>query len=161
MRRGSAIRNIQRASPKTAAAFLRKASTNILLPSGSSELDCKMLFYTLKGILKDIERNFQKPMVIDKRRAEHFIKYTMPSAPPLTLEDEKIFHRVDWLEEDLRSKGKRVWGTLQEDVDKFLWRDNGKIMGGFRLTVDCSAELLLANLFNINSYDQAREHQVR
>lgn len=49
-------------------------------------------------------------------------------------------------------------GTLKEDIDKFSWTDAGRHWGAFRVTVDISAEDVLAELFVLDTYERSNTH---
>ena len=51
-------------------------------------------------------------------------------------------------------RGERVEGTLKEDVDKFLWRENNELWSAFDVTLDVSAKNVLAELFVLDTYER-------
>ncbi|GMI47646.1 hypothetical protein TrCOL_g5426 [Triparma columacea] len=73
-------------------------------------------------------------------------------------DEETMLDGVRELENELYEKGKRVKGTLQEGVDKYLWRDGDNVWGAFGVTADKSAEGMLAELSLSETYTYARRH---
>ncbi|GMI48438.1 hypothetical protein TrCOL_g6642 [Triparma columacea] len=102
--------------------------------------DVNTVYMSIKGIMEEIEKNFHKPDVVDERSQKHFVEEIIPSPPPLTVEEENMLDGVGGLENMLYEKGKRVKGTLKEEVDKFLWREGDKVWAAFGVTVDKSTE---------------------
>merc|ERR1711871_1252825 len=114
---------------------------------------------SVENILEEIEKHFSQPDVIDKRRKRHFIEEVMPNAPDLTRKEEGMLRRLGNLQATLQEKGERVKGTLKEDVDKFLWREEGKVWGAYSVTVDLSAKSVLAEQFELDTYERSTKHR--
>jgi hypothetical protein len=106
--------------------------------------DVKATYAAVKGIVEEVAKQFRQPGVIDERRKRHFVEEIVPRALPLSREEDAMLERVGKLEKELHTKGKRVKGTLKEGIDKFLWRDEDKVWAAFGVTVDKSAEAMLA-----------------
>ena len=67
---------------------------------------------------------FQKEDVIDVRMKEAFSQ-NIPNAPPLTEGEQKLLDESVLMVEDISTKAKRVAGTVNESVEKFLYRADG------------------------------------
>jgi hypothetical protein len=127
--------------------------------SGSTKKgDIKAAYAAVKGIMVEVRKKFRQPGLIDERRKRHFVEEVMPRAPPLTREEERMLESVAGLEEELYKKGKRVKGTLKEGIDKFLWREEDKVWGGYGVTVDKSAKGVLAEQFLLDRFEYSEEH---
>ena len=74
-------------------------------------------------ILNQFCVRFQKDNVIDARRKADFIKNLIPNAPPLTEDEEEMIEESMKFVEDVTSRAKRIAGTVNESVEKFLYRD--------------------------------------
>ena len=77
------------------------------------ELFCKLasLFYD----------RFKKEDTIDARRKADFIKNGIPNAPPLTGDEQKMIANL--MREVEVMKAKRIAGTANDSVEKFLHQD--------------------------------------
>ena len=106
----------------------------------AKELFCKLasLFY----------ERFKKEDVIDARWKADFIKNGIPNAPPLTGDEQKLISESVTLAENIASRAKRVAGTANKSVEKFLYRD-GEGGTGWVLWVakiDAAAATMFAEL---------------
>jgi len=113
---------------------------------------------SLSVILGELESHFHKPGVIDERWRTHFVENLL-NAPPLTQEENLVVDQLSFLEENLRKKGQRARRTVKTGIDKFLWRDEDKDWYAYEVTVDISAQKLLADLFNFGSYTKKQKHK--
>ena len=120
--------------------------------------ECCHYLYLSENFDGGVEKHFHKPDEIDERRMEHFVEEVMPNAPKLTEDEEEMLGKLGDLETALIEKGKRMRGTLKEDVDKFLWREGDKIWGGYGVTVDKAAEKLVAEVFDLDTYMNSKRH---
>ena len=79
----------------------------------ANELFCKLgkLFYD----------RFKMEGVIDERRKADFIKNGIPNAPPLTEGEQDMIAKL--MREVEAMKAKRISGTVNDSVEKFLHRD--------------------------------------
>jgi hypothetical protein len=93
-------------------AALKKLGTSGEAAKGQ-ELFCKLasLFYD----------RFKKEEVIDARRKADFIKNGIPNAPPLTGDEQKMIAKL--MREVEVMKAKRIAGTANDSVEKFLHQD--------------------------------------
>ena len=89
------------------------------------------LFYKLAEMFYD---RFKKEEVIDARRKADFIKNGIPNAPPLTGDEKKMIEEAMELVKDVASRAKRIAGTVNDSVEKFLYRD-GEGGAGMGMTV--------------------------
>ena len=83
----------------------------------------------------------------------------MPNAPPLTELEDEMLKRVRGLEKDLAKNGKRIKQSLKENIDKFRWREGDKVWGSYSVILDKSAENVLANEVELDTYEISRLHQ--
>ncbi|GMH97173.1 hypothetical protein TrVE_jg7850 [Triparma verrucosa] len=72
---------------------------------------------------------FKKEDVIDERRKADFIENGIPNAPPLTGDEQKMIKESMEL---VASRAKRIAGTVNESVEKFLYRaeEVRRVIGG-------------------------------
>ena len=90
---------------------------------------------------------FKKEDVIDKRRKTAFIM-NIPNAPALTDEERNMVAELLDLVEEVQEKAKRVAGTANKSVEKFIYRD-GEGGAGWGMTVakiDVAAPTLFAEV---------------
>ncbi|GMH59675.1 hypothetical protein TrRE_jg8739, partial [Triparma retinervis] len=113
-------------------------------------------------ILYIVQSHFKRPDVIDKRIRQHFMDEIMPKAPPLTVAEVEKLKKSREIQK-LTIKAKRLPGMLRVPVEKYLWTqvkaNNLTVQWGLSVaTIDISAKALLAQLFEINTYSSAAEH---
>ena len=77
-------------------------------------------------------KRFKKEGVIDERRKTDFIENGIPNAPPLTEAEEDLIAKL--MSEVEVMKAKRIAGTVNDSVEKFLNRD-GKGGAAWGMTV--------------------------
>ena len=94
---------------------ITSASTGVTSKSGAA---VKKLFSKLADLFYD---RFKKEDVIDARRKADFIKNGIPNAPPLTEAEEDMIAKLMGEVEVMEAK--RIAGTVNEPVEKFLHRD--------------------------------------
>ena len=64
--------------------------------------------------------------------------------------------RLKILQSTLLDQGKRIKSSLKEDVEKFLWREGGRVWAAYDMTVDNSAKRLLAHVLQFDTYEEVR-----
>ena len=67
-------------------------------------------------------------MSLMKEERKHFVD-GLPNAPPLTNEEKVLLDKVGTFKNAFGEKGKRVKGIAKQDVDKFLWNEDGENLG--------------------------------
>ena len=108
--------------------------------------------------MQDFEHGQAAVTFIGRLEAEHFVEEIMPNAPPLTGDEKKMLGRLGDLESALKKKRNRVNGTLNENIDKFLWRKEKKMWGAYGVIVEKAAESLMAQTFALDTYRECRGH---
>ena len=111
------------------------------------------LFSKLADLFYD---RFKKEDEIDERRKADFIENGIPNAPPLTGDEKKMIEESMELVEDVASRGKRIAGTVNESVEKFLYRDGegGAAVGMTVAKVDVAAVKLFTEVSNSEDKDE-------
>mgnify|MGYP003974629707 CR=1 FL=1 len=111
------------------------------------------LFSKLADLFYD---RFKKEDEIDERRKSDFIENGIPNAPPLTGDEKKMIEESMELVEDVASRGKRIAGTVNESVEKFLYRDGegGAAVGMTVAKVDVAAVKLFTEVSNSEDKDE-------
>ncbi|GMH80838.1 hypothetical protein TrLO_g330 [Triparma laevis f. longispina] len=101
---------------------------------------------------------FKKEAVIDERRKEDFIK-NIDNAPALTEDEQKLIAGSMKLVEEVSSKAKRVTGTANESVKKYLHKpEGGGAAWGISVArMDVPAKTLFADSWLINTYARKAE----
>ena len=100
---------------------------------------------------------FKKEDVIDERRKADFIENKIPNAPPLTEDEQKMIKESMELFEDVASKAKRISGTVNQSVEKYLHRAEGGSEAAVGMTVaimDVTAVTLFTDLWLRDTYAQ-------
>ncbi|GMI44744.1 hypothetical protein TrCOL_g7075 [Triparma columacea] len=128
-------------------------------PGRTKKGGVKAAYATVKGIMEEVGKQFRQPGLIDERRKRHFVEEIMPRAPPLTREEDAMLERVGSPEKELRTKGKRIKGTLKEGIDKLFWWEEGQLWAATLMNVDTSATRLLAELYEMNTYERSQLHK--
>ncbi|GMH84358.1 hypothetical protein TrVE_jg5944 [Triparma verrucosa] len=102
---------------------------------------------------------FKKEHVIDERRKEDFIENRIPNAPPLTEDEQNMIAKL--MGEVEVMKAKRIAGTVNEPVEKFLHRDEkgGAAWGMSVARMEVAAITLFTELFLLNTYAKWAEHK--
>ncbi|GMI15626.1 hypothetical protein TrVE_jg49 [Triparma verrucosa] len=115
------------------------------------------LFYKLAEMFYD---RFKKEDVIDARRKADFIE-NIPNAPPLTGDEKKMIKESMKQVEDVASRAKRVAGTANESVEKFLYRDGegGAAVGMTVAKIDVAAVTFFTELWLIDTYALKAENK--
>jgi hypothetical protein len=108
-----------------------------------------------------VVKSFHQPDVIDERRFSDFIRYAIPNAPPLAQQEEKMLGEKSNLQKAMLEKGKRIKGNYNSEVEKYQWTDDGRHWGAYSVTVDSSAESLLAHQFIFDTYGANGRHQAQ
>ncbi|GMH73697.1 hypothetical protein TL16_g06259 [Triparma laevis f. inornata] len=105
---------------------------------------------------------FKKEDSIDERKKKDFIK-NINNAPTLTEGEKKLIARSMKLVEEVSSKAKRVAGTANESVEKYLHKPKGggAVVGMAVAKVDLSAVSLFANIWLLDSYAKKAEFKDR
>ncbi|GMH88310.1 hypothetical protein TrST_g6939 [Triparma strigata] len=108
------------------------------LGAGSEAAKGNKLFCKLAKMFYD---RFKKEEVIDARRKADFVENGIPNAPPLTGDEQKMIKESMKLVEDVASRAKRIAGTVNESVEKFLYRaDSGDAAVGLAVAkIDVTA----------------------
>ncbi|GMH77977.1 hypothetical protein TL16_g07607 [Triparma laevis f. inornata] len=149
---GNGLNIITTAAARASAVRKKKMGIN-----GAESAKVGRLFSKLADLFYD---RFKKEVVIDERRKEDFVK-KIDSAPTLT-EDEKIIILESMkLVEEASTKAKRIAGTVKESVEKFLHKPEGG-GAGWAMSVariDVPAEILLANLWFLDTYENKTYHK--
>jgi len=112
-------------------------------------------------ILNQFCVRFQKDNVIDARRKADFIKNLIPNAPPLTEDEEEMIEESMKFVEDVTSRAKRIAGTVNESVEKFLYRDGdgGAAWGMTVVKMDVAAITLFTEIWLLDTYARWAEHK--
>jgi hypothetical protein len=128
----------------------RAASSTLLALADNSDINT--IFVSIKDIFDIVEKHFHKPEVIDERRKREFVENYILKAPILTKDEVRMLESLDTLPKTLAEKGKRVRSqSLKSGIDKFQWKEGKNHWGAFRVTVDKSAEDVLAEQFLLES----------
>ena len=109
----SIIRTTALGMPRGKSSFVRKLGVGGDEADKANELFCKL------G--KSFYDRFKMEGVIDERRKADFIKNMIPNAPPLTEAEENLIAKLMGKVEVM--KAKRISGTVNDSVEKFLHRD--------------------------------------
>jgi hypothetical protein len=96
----------------------RKGAAVKKLGAGGEAAKGDKLFSKLAEMFYD---RFKKEEVIDARRKADFIKNGIPNAPPLTGDEQKMIAKL--MREVEVMKAKRIAGTANDSVEKFLHQD--------------------------------------
>jgi hypothetical protein len=88
------------------------------LGAGGEAAKGDKLFYKLAEMFYD---RFKKEEVIDARRKADFIENGISNAPPLTGDEQKMIAKL--IGEVEVMKAKRIAGTVNDSVEKFLHQD--------------------------------------
>ena len=103
----------------TSTAITNKSGAAAKLVGAGGEANkANKLFCSLAEMFYE---RFKKESVIDARRKADFIKNGIPNAPPLTEAEEDMIAKL--MGEVEVMKAKRIAGTVNEPVEKFLHRD--------------------------------------
>ena len=125
---------------KKTSKMMSKGKNFIGAKADASELLNKIvaLFY----------ERFKNEDVIDARRKADFVKNGIPNAPPLTVDEQKMIEESLELVEDVASRAKRIAGTVNESVEKFLHHSPGEgaAWGMTVAKMDLSAVTLFAEV---------------
>ncbi|GMH69584.1 hypothetical protein TrLO_g5584 [Triparma laevis f. longispina] len=122
----------------------------------ADDLFCKIggLFYA----------RFEKEAVIDARMTEDFIN-NIPHAPPLMVDEQNLIARSIKLVEEISSnaRAKRIAGTANETVEKFLHKPEGggAVVGMTVAKMDVSATRLFAYLWLLDTYANKAKNKDR
>ncbi|GMH70055.1 hypothetical protein TrLO_g14469 [Triparma laevis f. longispina] len=119
-------------------------------------LKADKLFYKLANLFYD---RFKKEGDIDKRYTQDFIN-DIPNAPPLTEgERNQIAESMKIVDEF--PKAKRISGTANDSVEKFLFRDGeaGEGWGVSVAKIDVPVEELFAHVWLLDTYDKKLENK--
>ncbi|GMH92016.1 hypothetical protein TrST_g565 [Triparma strigata] len=73
-----------------------------------------------------LRSSFQNEILADARQKENFVENNIPHAPPLTGDEKNIIEESMKLVEDVASRAKRIAGTVNDSVEKFLYRAEGE-----------------------------------
>ena len=73
----------------------------------------------------------KKEDTIDRRMKEDFI-LKIPTAPPLTVAEQGLISKMMAVVNDAFAKAKRVPGTVNDPVEKYMWRPEGGDLWGKR-----------------------------
>ena len=155
----SSFRNsTARATRSTTTAGITSAITDITSSAGAAvkmvgaggEADkANKLFCRLAEMFYE---RFKKENVIDKRRKADFIKNGIPNAPPLTEDEQNMIAKL--MGEVEAMKAKRISGTVNDSVEKFLHRDKkgGAAWGMTVAKMDVAAITLFTEVSKATSY---------
>mmetsp|Transcript_10792 Transcript_10792/g.22152 ORF Transcript_10792/g.22152 Transcript_10792/m.22152 type:complete len:1934 (-) Transcript_10792:39-5840(-) len=113
----------------------------------------------IHGFFGDVAKHFDQPDVIDRRMFEDFVENVMPKAPPLNEDELEMLGSLKILEKELYSNGKRLPGTVKDDVEKFRWKMNEKLWGAYCATFDVSAKEMMAYFTLVDTYEGLKEHK--
>jgi hypothetical protein len=125
--RSSFLNSTARATRSTTTAGISSAITDITSSAGAAvkmvgaggEADkANKLFCRLAEMFYE---RFKKEDTIDARRKADFIKNGIPNAPPLTGDEQKMIANL--MREVEVMKAKRIAGTVNDSVEKFLHQD--------------------------------------
>ena len=96
----------------------RKGAAVKKLEAGGEAAKGDKLFSKLAEMFYD---RFKKEGVIDARRKTDFVENGIPNAPPLTGDEQKMIAKL--IGEVEVMKAKRIAGTVNDSVEKFLHQD--------------------------------------
>jgi len=118
------------------------------------------LFYKLATMFYD---RFKKEDVIDEKRKADFVKNKILNAPPLTVGEQKLIKDSVNLVEELASRAKRIAGTVNDSVEKFLHHaeGGGGAVGMTVAKIDVAAVYLFTELWLIDTYARKAEAKNR
>ena len=104
---------------------------------------------------------FKKEDTIDARRKADFIENGIPNAPPLTGYEQEMIEESMKLVEDVTPRAKRIAGTVNESVEKFLYRDGegGAAVGMTVAKIDVDAATLFTELWLLDTYARKAENK--
>ena len=133
---------------------------NLTRPITSVKNDISSIFLSFKGIVKEIEAKFHQPDVIDERKKIYFAEVAIPNAPPLKIAEIRVLDKVGDLESNLETNGRRIKGNVKEDIDKYQWKEGTTTYAAFAATLDKSPKGVLAELFEMETYERAARHKI-
>ena len=121
----------------------RKGAAVKKLGAGGEAAKGDKLFSKLAEMFYD---RFKKEEVIDARRKADFIKNGIPNAPPLTEAEENLIAKL--MREVEVMKAKRIAGTANDSVEKFLHQDGegGAAWGMTVAKMDVAAIILFTEV---------------
>ena len=130
----------------------RGASPSLLLPHAHATA----LLADLSSLVTNCHRNYARYAEIDAASANALIT-SMATAPDLTPTETDALDRpvvdADW---------RRIKGTVQEPVAYFQrLTDTAAAWGKAECVVDASAASVFGYLWNYNSYERLRQHEVK
>ncbi|GMH95294.1 hypothetical protein TL16_g13121 [Triparma laevis f. inornata] len=97
---------------------------------------------------------FKKEDTIDGRMKEDFID-KLPIAPSLTVAEQGLISKTMVLVSASFTTAKRVPGTVNDPVEKYMWRsEGGDLWGKSVAKIDVAAEVLLAELWVKDTYQK-------
>ncbi|GMH95330.1 hypothetical protein TrST_g7379 [Triparma strigata] len=108
------------------------------------------VFYKIAG---QFYLRYQKEAVIDARRKRDFID-GIRNVPPLTEGERNLITNLVTLAKDAARRAKRIAGTVNDPVEKFLYRDgqDGAAWGMSVAKIDVSASTFFAELWLLDTY---------
>ncbi|GMH53591.1 hypothetical protein TrLO_g210 [Triparma laevis f. longispina] len=150
----------------SAGIMALKTGLNVTAVTGNKGISQKLGF-SFEGakadqlffkIAAEFYERFQKEGVVDERYKRDFIE-NIDNAPALTVDEQRLIGETMKLFEEASSKAKRVAGTANEPVEKFLYHsENGGAAWAMTVTkVDLSAESLFAELWLLDTYARKAE----
>ncbi|GMH98950.1 hypothetical protein TrVE_jg3047 [Triparma verrucosa] len=126
------------------------------LGAGSEADKANKLFCQLANLFYE---RFKKEDVIDERRKTDFIENRILNAPPLTRDEQKMIAKL--MREFEVMKAKRIAGTVNDSVEKFLHRDGkgGAAWGMTVVRMDIDAITLFTELWLMDTYARWADHK--
>ncbi|GMH68801.1 hypothetical protein TrLO_g1825 [Triparma laevis f. longispina] len=138
----------------TTSSTIKSASSSFTAGSGTRKREDSMKAGELLGeVVEQFYKRFEKEAVIDERRKKDLIE-NIDNAPALTEGEQKLITGSMKLVEEVSSIAKRIGGTANESVEKFLHRpeEGGAAVGMAVAKMDVSAVSLFAELWLLDTY---------
>ena len=134
---------------RTGNAAVPRAGSSGVSPSDAFSLLGKLLYC-----------RFEKEEEMDRRRLKHF-QDNIDNAPPLTLVESAIVKTMLQTRKEVDLNAKRMAGSINDSVEKFLWWRDGEHSGWgkSKCRIDTSAEELFTNLWVLPTYKNENDHR--
>ncbi|GMI14487.1 hypothetical protein TrLO_g4880 [Triparma laevis f. longispina] len=137
-------------SPYSTTTFTFTFSLSV----SSKTLKAKQLPTTLSSLFYD---SFKNEDLIDSRMKIAFVKGISSAKKLSSKEDSMIKSNIERIKE--LSKAKRIPGTVNDTVEKYLHRDSAKNGAAWGMTIariDCSGETLMSEVLMLDTFAKKR-----